>query len=129
MNAQLIRDEDHRSSMSPAELRQRMSDWLTSGNYQAVVFETSDKACGYALYRREPDHVYLRQFYVAAEHRRQHVGSQAIDWPWQNAWPEVDRIRLDVLVGNAAAHAFWHAVGFRDYCVTMESHRPVRPKD
>lgn len=113
--------------MSPAELRKRMSDWLTSGRYQAVVFEASGKACGYALYRRAPDHVYLRQFHVAAEHRRQHVGSQAIDWLWQNAWPDVDRIRLDVLVGNAAARAFWHAVGFRNDCVTMESRRAVRP--
>jgi hypothetical protein len=28
--------------------------------------------------------------------------------------------RGEVLVGNTAGVAFWRAVGFRDYCVTLE---------
>lgn len=31
------------------------------------------------------------------------------------------RLRLDVLVGNDAAIAFRHSVGFHDYRLTMES--------
>jgi hypothetical protein len=29
-------------------------------------------------------------------------------------------VRVDVLVGNAAGVAFWRAVGFADYAVTLE---------
>jgi len=30
------------------------------------------------------------------------------------------RLTVSVLVNNAAAVAFWRAVGYRDYCLTME---------
>ena len=39
----------------------------------------------------------------------------------EHAWADAPRVRIDVLVGNAGAIAFWRAVGFRDYCLTMES--------
>lgn len=120
LNQALIRDEGHRNPMSLAELATRMAEWL-AGEYQAVVFEDAAQPIGYALFRREPEHVYLRQFLIASEHRRRGRGRAAIDWLRQHAWGPQRRVRLDVLVGNASGIAFWRAVGFSDYCLTLES--------
>ena len=51
--------------------------------------------------------------------RRRGVGRAAIGWLWQHVWGG-RRVRVDVLVGNAVGVAFWRAVGFRDYCLTLE---------
>jgi GNAT superfamily N-acetyltransferase len=118
-------DEGHRNAMTPAQLAERMSNWLTSGEYRAVLFESGGDVCGYALYRREPDHVYLRQLFVRPEFRRRGIATRALQWLWRHAWPNATQLRIDVLVRNTPARAFWQAVGFRDYCVTMEADRPA----
>ncbi len=119
MNQQLIRDEGHRNRMSIGELEERMRRWLQT-EYQAVVFESQRETLGYALFRHEPDWMYLRQFFVAPSHRRQGVGRKAIEWLLANVWRDSRRIRIDVLVGNSRALAFWRAVGFSEYCLMME---------
>jgi len=123
MNLQLIRDEGHRNVMSLAQLRERMLHWL-SGEYQAALFEDGTEAVGYALFRREAEYVYLRQFFVLPARRRQGVATQAMAWLWKNAWADAPRLRIDVLVGNAAGRAFWQKLGFADYCITMECSPP-----
>ena len=123
MNAQLIRDEGHRNRMTVPELEQRMSSWL-AGEYRAVLFETGSQVAGYALFRNEPEHVYLRQLFVTPELRRQGVGRAALAWLWANAWSGRQHLRIDVLLNNVAAQQFWRAVGFRDYCLVMEMERP-----
>jgi GNAT superfamily N-acetyltransferase len=118
MNWHLIQDEGHRNQMTMAELQARMTGWL-GGEYEAMLFEEAGQPIGYALYRRDPAYVYLRHFYVRPEYRRRGVGRAAIEWLWQHAWGG-RRVRVDVLVGNAAGVAFWRAVGFRDYGLTLE---------
>jgi GNAT superfamily N-acetyltransferase len=122
LNRQLIRDEGHRNPMSLAQLTERMSDWLR-GEYQAVVFEENALPIGYALFRREPEYVYLRQLFVRPELRRQGFGTKALHWLWRNAWRDATHLRIDVLVGNTAGREFWRSVGFQEYCITMEAHR------
>lgn len=119
MNRHLIVDEGHRNAMTEAQLAARMQGWL-SDDYRAVIFERDGSPVGYALYRFDDDHVYLRQFYIERAHRRGGLGRAAIDWLRSNAWPATKRVRLDVLIGNAAGIAFWRAAGFKDYCLTME---------
>jgi GNAT superfamily N-acetyltransferase len=119
LNAALIRDEGHRNSMSVSELKSRMRSWL-QGEYEAVLMESGGKAIGYALYRFEPDYVYLRQFFVSPSMRRQGIGRAAMAWLRENVWKDATRVRVEVLVGNAAGIAFWRAVGFDDYCLTLE---------
>lgn len=123
MNHQLIRDEGHRNLMNVAQLTDRMRSWLNA-DYTAALFETQQSPLGYALFRREPDHVYLRQFFVRSEFRRQGIGRDAIRWLWSNAWTDTTRLRIDVLVGNASGREFWTSVGFHEYCITMEADRP-----
>jgi GNAT superfamily N-acetyltransferase len=123
MNQQLIRDEGHRNSMSVAELETRMRGWL-AGEYQAVLFEDVQSTAGYALFKREPDWIYLRQYFVQPERRRRGIGKAAMTWLLENVWKDAARIRLEVLVGNSQGIEFWRSVGFADYCMTME--RAVR---
>jgi SAM-dependent methyltransferase/predicted acetyltransferase len=123
MNKQLIRDEGHRNDMTLGELARRMKEWL-EGGYQAVLIEPDSLAIGYALFRFEQDHVYLRQFFVSSESRRQGVGRAALAWLWINLWRDAPRVRLDVLLGNEEGLAFWRAVGFQGYCLTMEAEAP-----
>lgn len=125
LNAQLIQDEGHRNPMTIAELAERMRSWLT-GDYRAILFaaeqgaEATPRPVGYALFREEPEYIYLRQFFIARNLRRQGHGRAAIDHLLKHAWPAGRRIRIDVLVGNMTAIAFWRSVGFADYCLTME---------
>ena len=119
MNQQLIRDEGHRNMMTLPQLQERMSGWLC-GEYTAVIFSKSSEEIGYALYRNDPDWIYLRQIFVKTEIRRKGIGRQAISWLKKNAWKESKIIRIEVLVGNPEGISFWKAVGFNDYCITME---------
>jgi GNAT superfamily N-acetyltransferase len=122
LNAQLIRDEGHQNPMTELQLGDRMRDFLSS-DYRAVIFEAAGESAGYALFRREPAFIYLRHFFVCRHLRRLGIGREALAWLWENAWPHAGRVRLDVLVGNAPAIAFWKAVGLREYCLTMEADR------
>ncbi len=128
MNLRLIRDEGHRNPMTLAELERRMEGWLCA-EYRAVLFEYQGVPCGYALYRQEPDHVYLRQFYVDPMFRRQGVGRQALNWLMANEWQDQQRIRLDVLTGNHTGLSFWEAMGFSSYCITLERETPPATSD
>jgi GNAT superfamily N-acetyltransferase len=83
------------------------------------VIEDSNAPRGYALYRREPEYFYLRQFFVAPEHRRRGIGRAAIYWLRDHVWGN-DRVRVEVLVGNTTGIDFWRSVGFADYCLTLE---------
>ncbi len=119
LNQQLIRDEGHRNPMKIAELEERMARWLSS-KYEVVLFESSGKTVGYALFRRGRASVCLRQFYVCRDCRRQGIGRAAVEWLRQHVWQDAESIRLDVLCENSVGIEFWRAVGFCDYCVTME---------
>ncbi len=125
MNRQLIRDEGHRNPMSLMELEDRMRGWLRN-EYEAVLFMVDGAIAGYALYRHDQDWIYLRQFFIMPELRRQGLGRAGIQWLLQIQWPTGRRIRLDVLVNNTSGISFWRSVGFHDYCITMEMDTSTR---
>jgi GNAT superfamily N-acetyltransferase len=126
LNSQLIRDEGHRNSMTVPQLVERMAGWLR-GEYEAAVVEELGVIVGYALFRRDPDYVYLRQIFVRAENRRRGIGRSIIQWLVKNAWQAAPRVRIDVLVGNEAGLSFWKAMGFAEYCLTLEMELPHKP--
>jgi hypothetical protein len=95
MNQQLIRDEGHRNKMTLPELEQRMSDFLQN-EYNAVIVSFDKTDIGYVLYKQDPE------------------------WLKNNPWKKCERIRTDVLVDNVAGIDFWKAVGFKEYCITLE---------
>ncbi len=119
LNQQLIRDEGHRNPMTVPELEQRMKGWLAS-EYTAVLFENDAEAVAYALYREEPEEIYLRQLFVMRNRRRRGIGRQAMEILRSQIWPKHKRLTVGVLVQNTGAIAFWRAVGYRDYSLTLE---------
>lgn len=105
--------------MSVPELEQRMKGWLSS-EYEAVLFEREKGVVAYALYREQSDGIYLRQLFVVRNRRRQGIGRRAVEVLRSNFWPAKKRLTVDVLVQNTAAIAFWRAMGYRDYSLTLE---------
>jgi predicted acetyltransferase len=125
LNQQLQIDERHRNRMELVELVPRMTRWCASEGYEAVLFELDGETVGYALYRREPEFYYLKQFFVCRERRRRGIGRRAVEWLAANVWNELPAVCLDVLVQNEPGIAFWRAVGFGDYCITMERRHSI----
>jgi len=119
LNHQLIRDEGHRNRMTVPELEERMRQWLAS-EYRAVLFEQAGETVAYALYRVTPDGIYLRQFFVQRQRRRQGIGRAALERLVTQVFPAGVRVTVEVLVHNRPAHDFWRAVGFQDYAVALE---------
>ncbi|MHC4533611.1 MAG: GNAT family N-acetyltransferase [Planctomycetota bacterium] len=120
MNLQLIQDEGHRNKMTLSELEQRMSGFLQK-EYDAVIASLGQTDIGYALYRQDPEWLYIRQIFVIEEMRLKGFGRRFIEWLKNNPWKKCKRIRTDVLVDNIAGINFWKAVGFKEYCVTLEA--------
>jgi predicted acetyltransferase len=119
LNYQLIQDEGHRNQMSISELVSRLDEWL-AGAYRASIFEDDTEILAYALYREEIDQIYLRQFFVQRQHRRSGIGRQCMKMLVYQIWSKDKRITVAVLCHNQAGIAFWRAVGFTDYCLTLE---------
>jgi predicted acetyltransferase len=120
LNHQLIRDEAHRNPMGPAELEARMRVWLDSGEYQARLFEDRGEVVAYALFRETADDIHLRQFFVVRHRRREGLGRAAMREVIDCHWPSSKRLTVSVLVQNATGVAFWRALGYADYGLTLE---------
>jgi GNAT superfamily N-acetyltransferase len=123
MNRQLVEDEKHRNRFkSDAWLEDRMKRFI-SGDYTGVLFNRDGNTLAYALYTTHKDHpdtIYLRQIFVAREHRRQGIGRAVIKILKDKIWPKDKRITVGVLVGNKVARDFYKAVGFKEYCLELE---------
>jgi predicted acetyltransferase len=119
LNHQLIRDEGHRNPMTIPELDQRMRSWL-GGEYRAVLFEADGGIVAYALFREEPEEIYLRHLFVVRHKRRQGVGRRAMEILRSQIWPRNKRLTVEVLVANTNAVAFWRAVGYKDHALKLE---------
>lgn len=125
MNQHLIADEASRNPMSLAELDSRMKNWL-DGDWQAIVVELDEEPVGYMLfefrndeYRPSDKTVYVRQFFIAREHRCRGIGRRAFDLVTRMCFPDAASINLDVLATNPRARHFWASLGFRPYCATL----------
>lgn len=120
LNHQLIRDEGHRNAMAVAELEERMRGWL-AGDYRVILFyDDGAELVAYALFRERPDEIYLRQLFVVRQRRSQGIGRRAVEILRSQIWPETKRLTVDVLVANHRGLAFWRAVGYTDYCLSLE---------
>ena len=119
LNHQLIRDEGHRNRMTVPELAQRMKEWL-AGEYRAAIFELDGSVVAYALFREQPEEIYLRQLFVVRDRRSQGIGRRAVEILRSQVWPKNKRLTVEVLTANARGTAFWHSVGFKDYSLMLE---------
>lgn len=118
LNQQLIHDEGYPNPLSVTELEHRMRAWLTRA-YTAVLFLNDGNVVGYALYRNDDQGIFLRQFFICRPERRQGLGRAAVDLLFGRIWPDGAAVSLEALCANKAAIAFWRAVGFEDYALTL----------
>lgn len=118
LNKQLIEDEGHSNPMGLPELEARMRGWL-AGEYEAVLFAEKADVVAYALYRRKGDGVYLRHLFVTRARRRQGIGRRAMELLLTRIWPSGTRVTVEALAHNTAALAFYRAIGFSDYAITL----------
>lgn len=96
-----------------------MRGWL-AGEYTAIVFEDAGQVVAYALFREQAEEIYLRQLFVVRHLRRRGIGRQAVQILRSEIWHKIKRLTVDVLVTNKEAVAFWRAIGYADYSLTLE---------
>ncbi len=125
LNKQLIEDQGHRNPMTVEELTERVSNWITTGEYRIVLLLSAsqlEEVVGYATYSESEDEVHLRQFLILPDYRRRGFGSAAFRAMKQQLWPRNSRVRVEALTHNKAALTFWKALGFSDYSLALELH-------
>jgi predicted acetyltransferase len=110
--------------MTVTELQQRMRDWI-SGEYRAIIYEDRGEVVAYALFREQPEEIYLRQLFSVRHRRSQGIGGRAIEILRSQVWPKTKRLTVEVLVANKRAVSFWRSVGFDDYALSLEILPPV----
>ena len=118
LNLHLTEDEQHPNPMDIAELTERMNEWLAT-DYICYLAKENGDIVAYCLYRDDGGHYYMRQLYVDRAHRRKGVATQLLDWLYENVWTD-KKVRLDVLVHNEDAVAFYKRYGFRIGVYRME---------
>ena len=118
-NRQLAEDEGHRNRMTVTELERRMGEWLAA-EYIGIVFEDGGEVVAYALFRERIGEIYLRQLFVVRHRRRQGMGRRAVQILRSDIWSKDKRLTVEVLAANQDALAFWRAVGYADYSLTLE---------
>ncbi len=89
-------------------------------DYVAILFEREMELIAYALYREEPDFIYLRQFFVQRHFRGQGLGRMAFRILQTKFWSAQKKLCVEVLAANKEAILFWKAVGFQEYSLALE---------
>ena len=117
MNKELIEDEKSNNKMNVIQLKDRMAGFLKNG-YRAFYFILQNKIIGYALCDMTKEPVYLRQFFIKREERRQHYGKTAFGILLEKL--RVKEIEIDVLAWNENGIKFWENVGFMEQWKRMK---------
>lgn len=110
-NKRLIEDEKSDNPMSVSELKKRMDDFLKT-EYDAYFFEADSAIVGYALVKKSCSPLYLRQFFIGREYRKNHYGTEAFHALLE--YLNVDSIDIEVLSGNEAGNRFWESLEFKE---------------
>lgn len=126
MNSRLIADEGSRNPMNTPQLEDRMRGFL-EGTWKGDLIQVGEQVVGYILYQYRTDEyfpeqpeVYLRQFFIEREFRRQDLGRQAIErWRESRLLPGTI-VSLDVLAVNPGGESFWRTLGFQPHSTHMK---------
>lgn len=111
LNKQLIEDEKSNNAMSIKELEERMHEFITT-EYDAYFFMNQGTVVGYALVKNTCNPLYLRQFLIRREYRKNHYGTQAFQSLMK--YLNVNTIDIEVLPWNETGIRFWESLGFRE---------------
>jgi len=128
LNFQLDEDEPHPNPLPLSALTERMDRWIKSGEYDVLLFRRGDRVVGYAAWRLEDRGVYLRHFFICRDQRRQGWGRAAMRLLRRDVFPKDRPVQIESTIGNKSAIAFWHAIGFQDFGLSMELKAGAAPK-
>jgi len=114
--------EDEGAVPMDAKVREdRLRNWIDA-EYTAVLFSNQNQTVGYTLFRQtDPDSegldpgVFIRQYFVVRDQRRNGLGRQMFNILTTNIWPRGCGILLDTKYENQRAQAFWRSLGFSEY--------------
>lgn len=120
LNRQLDEDEPHAYPLPISALTERMTRWIETGEYEVLLFRRGERVVGYAAWRIEDRGAYLRHFFICRDQRRQGVGRAAMKLLCRDRFPKDRPIQVEATIWNTTAIAFWHAIGFRDFGLSME---------
>lgn len=127
LNFQLMEDEAHPYSLDLPTLTERMRRWI-AGEYEVLLFRRGTCVAGYAVWRVEDRGAYLRHFFICRDQRRQGLGRAAMALLCGDAFPKHLPVQLETAVWNKDAIAFWRAIGFQDFGLSMELKAGEVPK-
>ncbi len=126
MNKHLFEDAGSHNPMSIDDLRDRMATWLTANEWKIMMLAQGGAVFGYMVYQVRPDSyepetafVYVRQFFIERDWRRKGLGRTTFEAIARAHFPAQSKVVIDALASDPNATAFWAALGFEPYSVTM----------
>ena len=122
LNKQLIDDEKSNNTMSIKELEDRMHGFINT-EYDAYYFMKHDDIIGYALVKNTCNPLYLRQFLIEREYRKNLYGTSAFRCLLEHL--NVDSIDIEVLPWNEPGIRFWESLGFHEVSRYMRLERSI----
>lgn len=128
LNVQLDQDEPYPYRLPQSALAERMRRWIESGEHHVLLFRRGAVIAGYAVWRPEDRGAYLRHFFICRDQRRQGLGRAAMQLLRRDVFPKDRPIQIETAIGNQAGIAFWHALGFEDFGLSMELKAGEAPK-
>lgn len=109
-----------------SDLERRFKEWMETGEWSVDLICEHERMVGYVVYQQRPDYypdervVFVRQFFVKNEYRRQGVGRKAFEQLVRTRFPKGCAVQLDVVAGNSIGQKYWSALGFEPYAVLMK---------
>ncbi|MEM8793610.1 MAG: GNAT family N-acetyltransferase [Pseudomonadota bacterium] len=85
---------------------------MLSNYYRAAIVSRDGRPAGYALWRDEPGHTYLRHFFIEDWARGGGLGARFFEALARDWFPAGTPVFLDVMDRNGPGHAFWGRLGF-----------------
>jgi ribosomal protein S18 acetylase RimI-like enzyme len=128
LNRQLDEDEPHPYPLTLSALTERMTRWIETGEYEVMVLRRRERVLGYAVWRPEDRGTYIRHFFICRDQRRQGRGRAAVQLLCRDVFPKDRPVQIEAAIGNKAGIAFWRAIGFRDFGLSMELKAGETPK-
>ncbi|AZN40981.1 GNAT family N-acetyltransferase [Paenibacillus albus] len=122
LNKQLIEDEQHDNPMNAEQLKARMGVFISS-EYNAYLFNEQGVVKGYALVKHARQPLYLRQFFICRESRRQGLGKVAFAKLLD--YLGTDTIDLEVMFWNERGKQFWRSLGFQERSLYLRREQGV----
>ncbi|MBA9086894.1 GNAT superfamily N-acetyltransferase [Fontibacillus solani] len=123
LNKQLIEDEEHDNKMNLEQLKKRMKSFMSTG-YKAYFFLEQNDIKGYALVDHERKPLYLRQFFICRENRRQGYGRLALNKLL--AFLSTQELDIEVMFWNERGYRFWKSLGFTERSIYMRLENVIK---